>query len=219
MTDQTPESGAEGASAGLPTPTFESPSPDSSTSGFDAKALAKEVAELLMPEIDRKIQSTKDKRIAQLEKQYGSLSELEELGVSIPENVKQEYRLRQIESKLQAPVQASSQGRGENPDGAQALAVLNELELDTRSPEVAALMGGKFKDITHFTAEAAKLKVRQLKAPNPTPAQAPAAQGQTPHSPDEEAERKALIAKVQVWQRNPSAHKQELGEAYKKLGW
>jgi hypothetical protein len=177
---ESPESGTEAASVALPTPTFEAPLSASSTSSVDAKALAVEVAKILRPEIERTVQSTKDKRIASLEKKLG-LTELEELGIPVSPEQRQELRLRDLEARLSSPVQDASQGNGAAPDIAKvAQQVVTELEFDARTPEVIALLSGKYRNEDHFRAEANALKLRQLKQPTPTPAQAPALSGNMP---------------------------------------
>src|SRR5260221_712817 len=80
MTDpNTTVSGTDGSNSEPPIPKFENNSSASPTSGVDTKALAKEVAELLRPDFEKVAQSTKDKRIAAIEKRLGvgDLAELE----------------------------------------------------------------------------------------------------------------------------------------------
>lgn len=181
MTDQTtPESAPESVKvegtqvqpAPPVQPTFTETSAASSPSAVDTKALAKEVAALLRPEF----QSMKDKRIAKLEKAVGiDISELEEMGVPIPESVKTEARFRRLEAQA-APVQEVSQGSGTTQDSDRVSQVIKEAGLDASRPEVVRLLSGKYRNIDHFEAEAYKLKASQTNRPSPSPASAPALQ-------------------------------------------
>ncbi len=220
----TPESRPEVVSQEPPTPKFTEPSADSSTSTVDMDALAERLAARMMPTVEKLVQSQKDKRFSDIEKRLDAagLKELEDLGVSIPDNVKQEYRFRDMQKKLEqlsAPVQEASPGRGATSDSAKVSEVIKESGLDANTPEVISLLSGQYRNIDHFTAEAYKLKMRLANRPTPDASAAPAQSGGSVHIENSEEKKKALIAKVQEWQLKPSAHKQELADAYKELGW
>src|SRR3990167_2093247 len=107
------EGGLEKASAELPIPTLEDSSVVSATSSVDTDALTEAILKKLEPIFDKKMQSTKDKRIAEIEKKMklSDFAELEEMGAQIPESVKTEYRFRQLESGQSGSGQtATSQG-------------------------------------------------------------------------------------------------------------
>lgn len=171
---EAPESKPEVKEGALPTPTFEEPSAVSSPSMPDAKSLAKEVASLLMPDIEKKLQSTKDKRFDRLEKAIG-LSELEEMGVSIPENVKQEYRLRDMQKKLDqlsAPAQEASTAKGVTMSNDEIAQIIKDAGVDVTKPEGIALLSGRYRNRDHFEAEALKLGKRQSQPQTTSPADA-----------------------------------------------
>lgn len=75
----------------LPTPEF-SDQPGASSTSADADAIVSKLLPQLEQLVERKVQSTKDKRIADIEKVLGGrakiLADLEASGVTIPENVR-----------------------------------------------------------------------------------------------------------------------------------
>ena len=214
MTDAVPESGAEVVEQGTPTPTFTEPSPASSTSVPDAKSLAKEVAELLRPDFEKLAQSAKDKRFDKIEKQMDALglSELQEMGVEIPENVQQEMRIRALERR--APVQEVSRGSGAPQNSDEVSKVINELQLDANTPEVIRLLSGQYRNLDHFRAEASMLKMRQLQSPQPNPAAAPAMTG---GGGGGKIDPEALYAKKLELYRSPTKNKAAIAEIDKQL--
>lgn len=205
---QTPESGTEQASQGLPIPKLEGASPVSSTSSVDTKALAAEVAKLLKPDFERVAQSTKDKRIAALEKKLGAsdLAELESMGVQVPENVKLEYRLRNLEgghtsepAQVQSP---SSNGNGEALTAQDVSEVIKEFQLDANNAVVLEKLRGTYRNRDHFQAEMAKIALAQVNRQPPSPASSTSLTGgsvATNTGSDE------LANEMNVLYRNPSA--------------
>lgn len=218
MAEIAQESVSEPVKAESPTPTFTEASKASSPSGLDAKALAKEVAEILRPDFEKVAQSTKDKRIARLEKAVGiDLSELEEMGVTIPENVKTEARLRRLEARESAPVQEASSGRGDSSDSEQASKVMQEAGIDANSPEGIGLLRGTYRNLDHFRAEAYSLKLRLANRPAPSPSAAPAAQAEaSPQGTDAEALKKEWTKFLQDNRGNKFAIQQKRTEMRKK---
>lgn len=175
MAEDTLESGQSPVSEEQPVPTFTEKA-DSQISTVDPKAIAMQVAEILRPDFEKMAQSTKDKRIAKLEKAVGSLAELEDMGVQIPENVKVELRNRELEQRLEAiegragSVQKpASQGSG-TVDANEWVKVVEEVGLDMKSPETIAFLRGEYRNIDHFTSEAYRLKSKLDSSPNPTSA-------------------------------------------------
>jgi hypothetical protein len=142
----------------LPKPTF-TEAPVSSTSGPDVETLAEKVAAKLRPDFEKIAQSTKDKRIAKLEKAMGvgDLAELEEMGATIPDPVKWEYRFRQLE---QQNVRQESGGTGLQSDGDSVSKVIQETGLDANRPEVLDLLRGQYRNMDHFAREAYALSKR-----------------------------------------------------------
>lgn len=171
MNEETTVGGQPEVNQELPTPKFTESAGVSATSAFDPKEIAKQVAEILRPDIEKTIQSTKDKRIAKLEKAVG-LEELEQLGATIPENVKAEYRNRQLEERLQAIEQSTSpkptsQGSG-TVQANEWSKVIEQVGLDLKAPETISLLRGEYRNIDHFTAEAYKLRDNIKSQPKPT---------------------------------------------------
>lgn len=160
MTDPTLESAKEPVKQESPTPVFTETSPAKPPSTPDISSLAAEVAKQLRPDFEKIAQSTKDRRFSEIEKRLG-ISELEELGATIPDNVKLEYRLRELEAQ-KARVQEPIQGRVEQQNNEQVAAVIKELNLDANSPETISLLRGTYRNLDHFQAEAAKLRLKQL---------------------------------------------------------
>jgi hypothetical protein len=190
MTDTPkPEGGQEQVSQELPTPKFTGASADSATSSVDTTALAKEVAKLIMPEFQKMAQSTKDKRIADIEKQMSrlglsDLAELEGMGAQIPDNVKQEFRFRQLESQRQtpeAPSQTStSQGSGANLTAQDVSEAVRQYQLDANTPEVLEVLRGTYRNRDHFEATLARVALARSNKPTPTPAESASLQSQPP---------------------------------------
>ncbi len=184
MTDQPLESAPEPAKVELPTPTFETASAAEPTSAVDAKSLAKEVAELLRPEIAKTVQSVKDRRFDRVEKALG-LADLEELGVAITPEIKNELRMRQLEAQREQPVQEPSPGKVETPDSEKVSQVIKQLELDANNADTIKLLQGQYRNFDHFVSEAQALKLRQFISPSASAAPAmqsggPVSTGETP---------------------------------------
>ena len=136
------------------------------------------VVEKLSPVLEKKLQSMTDKRFSKVDKALG-LSELEEMGVQIPDHIKTEMRLRNLEQQSQ-PVQQPSRGSGAPQDSDAVSQVIKDAGLDANQPEVISLLSGQYRNLDHFQAEAYKLKVRLANRPTSrTPDSAPAAQGGT----------------------------------------
>jgi hypothetical protein len=145
-----PERGTEQPGEGLPIPKLETPS-TAGPSSVDTDAIVKQVAEQLRREI-RQAQSTKDKNAELVRRTPGinDLSELEAMGATIPENVKLEYRLRQIEGQQPAegsPVQKpSSPGNGAALTAADVSEVVKKFNLDANDPDVIGALRGTYRN-------------------------------------------------------------------------
>ena len=183
-----PESRPEDASQELPVPKLESSSAGSPTSSVDTKAIAKEVAEILRPDFERVAQSTKDKRIADIQKRLGisDLAELEGMGVQIPPEVKTEYRLRNLEQGpgTRQPERSdqtpTSQGSGATLTATDVSDVVKTYQLDANTPEVLEALRGTYRNRDHFEATMAKLALKRSAAPQPSAAESSTIQGQPP---------------------------------------
>lgn len=223
MTDnKTPEGGAEVASEGLPIPKLEKPSPDSATSSVDTEAIAKKVAEILKPDFEKVAQSTKDKRIAALEKRLGlgDLAELEEMGVTIPDSAKMEYRLRLLERR---PEESSdkpqpSQGSGEKGFTAQYVSeVIKENNLDANDPQVLELLRGTYRNNDHFEAVMAKAALARVNRPAGSVSAAPVIRstGETTQAGEKELVEK--YTQEMTAARGRPAELKAIKEKYRKL--
>lgn len=202
MNDETKVSGST-VDEGVPTPTFTEKT-DSPTSNVDE--LAKKVAELLSPTIENKVKSLQDKRFSSIEKKLGGLEELEQLGATIPESVKTEYRnrelnqrLEEIEKRTSSSPQTNSQGSGK-VEANEWSRVIEEVGLDLKSPETISFLRGEYRNVDHFTAEAYKLRDKIKSQPKPSIETSPSVTGKSPSNQGKEAVAEEL-AKLQA---NPS---------------
>lgn len=215
MTDlQNPESGTEQASEGLPIPKLESASSASQTSSVDTKALAKEVAELLRPELERTAQSTKDKRIAAIEKKLGlgDLAELEQMGATVPENVKLEYRLRNLEGgRTTEPAQTQStpsNGNGEALTALDVSEVIKEYQLDANDPQVLEKLRGTYRNRDHFQATMAKVALAQVNRQPPSPSGSSVLTSEAARTGDVSGK----IERLAEYQKQPTKYKAEIAK-------
>jgi hypothetical protein len=190
---KTPEREAEQETTELPIPKISEPSPDSSpSSGVDIDAIVEKVSEKISREI-RMAQSTKDREIAEIKKKLnsGQFAELEELGAQIPENVKLEYRLRELEgrnAKAESPAQRPSQGSGAQLSAQDVSQVITDLQLDANDPQVIEALRGSYRSRDHFDAAMTKLAYARVTKPNPSPSAAPAVQGKPAPAHDLQSE-------------------------------
>lgn len=185
MSDPTqPERGSEQPSEGLPIPKLETPS-QASPSSVDTDAIVKQVEERLRREI-RQAQSMKDKETAAANKKLGidDLSELEAMGATIPENVKTEYRFRQLETQRgtdNSPArQAPSPGNGAELTATDVSEVVKNYQLDANQPEVLEALRSTYRNRDHFEATMARLAMAKTKQPQPTPAESGSLQAPPP---------------------------------------
>jgi hypothetical protein len=174
-----PERGVEQPSTELPIPKLESPSPVSSPSSVDTDAIAKQVAEQIRREI-RQAQSTKDREVAAIKKSLvgiADLAELEAMGAQIPDHVKTEYRLRQVESQRtpdNSPVQQpSSPGNGAALTAQDVSEVVKQYQLDANTPEVLEALRGTYRNRDHFEATMARLAISKNNQPQSSAAESP----------------------------------------------
>lgn len=179
MTDQTnPERGAEQTSAELPIPKLETPSPASSPSSVDTDAIVKKVADELRKEI-RMAQSTKDREVKAIKERLGigDLAELEAMGVTIPDNVKHEYRFRQLEGKPgsdSSGQQPSSSGSGAALTEQEVSEVVGRLKLNANDADVIEKLRGTYRNRDHFEATMTNLALTQATRQPPSASSASA---------------------------------------------
>jgi hypothetical protein len=225
MTEPTqPErSGTEQPSEGLPIPTLETPS-TASPSSVDTNAIVEQVAERLRREI-RQAQSTKDKEISAIKKGLGisDLSELEAMGATIPENVKLEYRLRQIEGQGAAdssPVQkAPSPGNGAALTAQDVSEVVKKFQLDANDADVIGALRGTYRNRDHFEATLANMALARVNRPQPSAAESTTIQSGSASTNAVDVDR--LNAELIELSKAPSKNMkriQEIGDILKKAG-
>lgn len=178
-----PERGAEQPGSDLPIPKLETPSP-ASPSSVDTDAIVKQVEERLRREI-RQAQSMRDKESAASKKVgIDDLSELEALGATIPDHVKNEYRFRRLESGAPAnnsPVQSTpSPGNGAALTAQDVSEVVKNLRLDANDADVINALRGTYRNRDHFEATMANLALARVNQPQPSPAESASLQASPP---------------------------------------
>lgn len=190
----------------LPVPTISENSVDKQTSGSDTDAIVAKIIEQLDPLISKKVQSTKDKRIAGLERKVETLSQIEQLesmGVQISDDVKTKMRLQQLEDMLSgSQSQPVSQGSGTKLTTDDVSRTIADFALDANDPEVIEALRGTYRNKDHFTAEMGKLALQQYKKPKPDASSSLAPSvPKTPGSPD----LASAQAELQRLYKNPTA--------------
>ena len=208
---QNPESGSEPAIQGLPIPKIEGASTASPTSGVDMEALAEKVAAKLRPDFEKVAQSTKDKRIAAIEKKLGTvdLAELEQMGVPITEGVKTEYRFRQLEKQLQTELPSQSQPPASKGNGAELTAndvseVMQRFKLDANDAEVLEKLRGTYENRYHFEATMANVALARANKTTPTPAATTTLSGSAGKTVMNEAQAEVKYGELGDLLRNPT---------------
>lgn len=194
MADETQLESSQTGEQELPTPEFSETGASSTSSGAD------EIVSKLLPQleqiIERKVQSTKDKRISDIEKALGGrnkiLAELESEGVNIPKEVRTQMQIRELEERLaQQPAQpapASVDGSTQQKAAvSEAIAELNRYGLDPNDAGFIELLRGKYANRADFDLKVSRYVVGKLAPPKPAnPAdvvQAPVKSGATEKSP------------------------------------
>jgi len=157
MATENPEVSGQPGEAELPNPTFSDT--DASPTSADADAIVSKLLPQLEQIIDRKVQSTKDKRFSELEKALGGrgkmLAELEELGTDVSKEVRTELRLRELEEQRsgQSPQPAQVRDDGSSTQKAavtEAIAELRKYELSENDPGFIELLRGNYKSRAEF---------------------------------------------------------------------
>jgi hypothetical protein len=221
----TQESGQTG-NQDLPTPEF-SDQPGASSTSADADAIVSKLLPQLEQLIERKVQSTKDKRISQIEKALGGrldlLAELEEQGVSIPKDVRTEMQIRELQERINQP--ASEQPAPARDTGlshpkqavTDAITELQKYELDTNDAAFIELLRGKYANREAFDLKVQQHIVSKLKPQKPASiadvVQAPAKGG----AAGNKEETSVLVDKLAQYQKFPSKYKAEIEATKKEL--
>ena len=168
-------SGSDESGEGLPTPQFSETAP-SSTSTDNADAIVSKLTPILEALIEKKVQSTKDKRFSRLEQALGGrldmLAELENEGVTIPKDLKSDMRVRDLEERLTqlttpqpAPVvdAGTSTTRQAVTD---AVAELKNHNLDPNDADFIDLLRGNYSNRDAFDNKVARYVLGKV-SPHP----------------------------------------------------
>ncbi len=227
MSDETQLESSPSGEQELPTPSFSDQGVSSTSSGAD------EIVSKLLPQIEqiieRKVQSTKDKRISEIEKVLGGrdkiLAELEASGVSIPKDVRSELRMRDLEERLsqQTPQPAPQRDDGSSTQKAavtDAIAELNKYGLQSNDADFIGLLRGNYKTRAEFDLAVSRHVVNKL-APQSPPS--PAGLTQPPATSTSRGnDVAAMIAELNAWQKQPSKYKEQIAKRSAELdqrGW
>lgn len=212
------ETGQEQASQGLPIPKLEQPSAGGTPSSVDTAAIVKQVTESLRQEL-RMAQSTKDKEIAKIKKQLNirELDELEEMGVSIPDNVKLEYRFRQLEQEHQQPTQPTQALPGNSAalTAQDVSEVIKNAKLDANDAEVLEALRGTYRDRNHFEATLYKMALTRATQSPPSPAASTTLNA--PPAQISATDIQGKVNKLNEYLKQPSKHKDEIKKLKEEL--
>lgn len=160
MTDQVESTANVSGAVDKPNQTTQGALQDSQNS-LDVQAVATRVAELLFPEFDKRTQSTKDKRIAELLKGQEELRELlagQGSPIAAPTT---KIELATEQKPVPTPVQVAQPGKVELPDEANAV-LLKAMGLDATDP---AVLSANSLDLPARIAEYAKIVERNKTLP------------------------------------------------------
>ena len=231
MTADTPQESSQAGDTGeLPTPEFSESGASSTSDGADVTVnksrseLLDELKPFIQETIERQVQSTKDKRIAKIEGRLGLLAELEEQGATIPDNLKQEMRFRDLEERLTRPAQLASPrdvGTSQQKQAVvDAIADLKKYELDSNDADFIGLLRGKYANRAEFDLAVSKHVVNKLAPQKPASiadvVQSPVRGGVQVSDVD------PLIAELNEWQKMPSQYKTQIKQRVAELekrGW
>jgi hypothetical protein len=150
-------SGQSGESE-LPTPTFSDQAPSSPSSDVDA--IVSKLTPILESLVEKKVQSTKDKRFSQIEKVLGGrldlLAELEGRGVQIPAEVRTQMEIQDLRDQITQP--KPDQPAPVRDDGSsqqrqavtEAIAELTKYSLNSNDPAFIDVLRGQYRDRASF---------------------------------------------------------------------
>ena len=217
MTADVTESGQEGGAEEQPSPQ-PSPNADSqSTSSVDVKAFAEALMPFIKEEISKGTQSTKDKRIQKLTNQMdGFESQLAEFNDLVGKGLSETDALwrMKVESQLKmnaAPPEETIGNQSTPTASVETQAILKQLGLDENNPEVTKVLR-ESKDLAAQLASFINLSTSQKQTePNPAAVQ-PSGGGKTSYESVD-----AVVERLDVLYRHPSAHKEEIDKLVLRL--
>lgn len=193
MADQNkPESAPEPVEKVPPTPVFKEASAAQPTSPVDVDALVAKTVAALEPLIEKKVQSVKDKRIDELQRRVGR-ADLEDLGVELTPEQELKLRLRDLEARVQQPVQKTSLASGA-PDSAHGdtfdvVAFAKEKGIDLNNADAARIVTTPHNGPADLKADLLEWRLTQLtKQPDSAAAPSLVGGGVPPPEPKTDAQ-------------------------------
>ena len=221
MTEQPAES-AVGTpeSQGVPTPAFSggsTPAPASSGT-FDADALVGKVMERLGPEIDKRFQSTKDKRFKTLD-QLGDIAPLVEFKDYLERNqgnydaALKDYRVDKVLAREGSPAALGGAAGVDNAKVQQRTTeILSEAGISPADPEYVALVGKTYAapdDWYHAVSRFAVKRAKQAAEPGPEYAAGGDGGGRIPISTDRDGKLEKLYGALRQAQQGTDRKERE----------
>ena len=193
-----------------------SPPADSQTSPVDVKSLLDALKPFIAEEVSKGAQSTKDKRIQKLTNQLGDfesmLAEFKEMTKNgLSENdaiwrMKVESQLKMIE----APPDKQA-GTQKPVASVETQAILKQLGLDENNPEVTKILREENDTASQLVSFIDLSATQKVTEPNPAAVQ-PSGGGKTSYESVD-----AVVERLDVLFRHPSAHKEEIDKLTARL--
>jgi hypothetical protein len=232
MTDQVPDGGqGSGEGAALATPTFTSnPVVAPSEKAFDEDALVSKIVDRLSPEIEKRVQSVKDKRFGGLEK-LGGVDELLRLKDYIKQqggDVDKGVREYQIDQLLNQAAPQGSAANGANRSAVDTTRVqqrttelLNDAGISPTDPDYLALVNKTYaapEDWYHAVSRFAVRRGKQTHVPGPESGDGGSG-GRVPVSGDRDAKLDKLYGELRLAQQGTDRKDRErITKEIKALG-
>ena len=227
MADETPQVSGQSGDTDLPSPTFSDQA--TSSPSVDADSIVSKLLPQLEQIIERKVQSTKDKRISQLEKALTGrgqvLAELESEGVTISKEVRAEMRIRELEDRLaqqsNPPVPQSVDGSTQQRTAVtDAIATMKQYGLDANDAGFIELLRGNYPNRDAFDKAVLSHVVSRLAPQKPAEpsgvVQAPATSGATSNKLND-AQLQQKLRQLNDMYRQPSKFKKEIAALEQEL--
>ena len=158
------DSGQEPQDSGLPEPTYSGASDDKPNSGSvpSQAELDKELLTKIDSLVDKKLQSQKDRRWSELERQYGELADFRRVLDAVkagedPDKVydtlERQHLIREVNALKTSPSKAS--GKEPNQAYEEAVRLIKDAGLDN-DPMVREVLGGTYNDPSEMLSAVAK---------------------------------------------------------------
>lgn len=192
-------------------------------------ALSKALTPNIEDIVKRAVQSTKDKRFSDLEKNASAMQKvltlLNDNGVQIPPAVAQNLRMSELEDAINE-IRSGNQRQDTGMSGQQvnqeggfdAQQYVRDLGLDFNDPDVLGLLSGRYANQYHFEAEASKLALRKAKPVEVTDTVLQPLEGQTQSTKVTPAQLLAAYQKEVAPHRGDIAAVSAIQAKYRKAG-